>query len=149
MPMVEGSYIMMVKGAPDVLLQHSSYVLDPISGQSLPITPENRVEIIAAQEKWAGGGRRVLLLARKHLIIPQHDPESPDFADHVTREHRDLEVIGLVGIIDPPREDIPSAIKTCREAGIRVFMVTGDFRLTAAAIAEKCGIVTNASKVDG
>ena len=149
MPILENSYIMMVKGAPDVLLQRSSYFLDPVSGKPLPLTPESRMKIVATQEKWAAGGRRVLLLARRHILIPKHDPESPGFADYVAAEHRDLEVVGLVGIIDPPREDIPQSIRTCREAGIRVFMVTGDFRLTAAAIAEKCGIISNASHVDG
>lgn len=52
-------------------------------------------------------------------------------------------VVGLVGIVDPPRPEIPDVVKTCRGAGIRLFMVTGDFQLTAEAIARQCGIVTS------
>ncbi|KAJ2907467.1 hypothetical protein GGI21_003859 [Coemansia aciculifera] len=61
----------------------------------------------------------------------------------VAAQNADLCIVGLVGIVDPPRKEIPSVVDTCRRAGIRVFMVTGDFALTAAAIARQCHIVTN------
>lgn len=58
------------------------------------------------------------------------------------RSSTDLILTGLVGIVDPPRAEIPEVVRTLRGAGIRVFMVTGDFKLTAAAIAAECGIIT-------
>jgi sodium/potassium-transporting ATPase subunit alpha len=56
---------------------------------------------------------------------------------------QDLELVGLVGIVDPPREEIPGVVSTLRGAGIKIHMVTGDFKLTAQAIASTCGIITN------
>ncbi|ORX34538.1 hypothetical protein BD324DRAFT_610112 [Kockovaella imperatae] len=58
--------------------------------------------------------------------------------------NHELTAVGLLSLVDPPREEIPEVVKTLRGAGIRVMMVTGDFALTALAIAEKCGIVSNA-----
>jgi sodium/potassium-transporting ATPase subunit alpha len=58
-----------------------------------------------------------------------------------------LTVVGLVGLVDPPRDDIPETVRTLRGAGIRFFMVTGDFATTAVAIAEQCGIVTSAAHI--
>lgn len=73
----------------------------------------------------------------------QLDPQSLEFEEAVKAEiSNNLELLGLVGIVDPPREEIPEVIRTLRDAGIRVYMVTGDFKLTAQAIAAKCGIVT-------
>ena len=54
-----------------------------------------------------------------------------------------LELVGLVGIVDPPREEIPEVVCTLRRAGVKIYMVTGDFKLTAQAIAAECGIITN------
>jgi sodium/potassium-transporting ATPase subunit alpha len=69
-------------------------------------------------------------------------PESNGFADEVLASATDLTLVGLVGIVDPPRAEIPEVIRTLRGAGIRVFMVTGDFKLTAQAIARECNILT-------
>ncbi len=61
----------------------------------------------------------------------------------MTQATEGLTLIGLVGIVDPPRDEIPDVVRTLRRAGIRIFMVTGDFKLTAQAIAIECGIITN------
>ena len=61
--------------------------------------------------------------------------------DHVVHQSG-LTLVGLVGLTDPPRDEIPDVCNTLRGAGIRIFMVTGDFKLTAAAIARECGIIT-------
>ncbi|KAN0080225.1 hypothetical protein V8E55_009791 [Tylopilus felleus] len=70
------------------------------------------------------------------LGLPAHAMEELMYA-----EMRDLTLVGLVALRDPPREDVQAAIMTIRRAGVRVFMVMGDFKLTAVAIAHQVGIV--------
>jgi sodium/potassium-transporting ATPase subunit alpha len=99
------------------------------------------------KNQWSSQGKRVILLARK--ILPGHQsihfPEHNTFESEITTQaSSDLTLIGLVGIVDPPRTEIPEVVRILRRAGIRIFMVTGDFKLTAQAIAKECGIITNA-----
>lgn len=146
MPIPEGQLLMMVKGAPDVLLKRCSTIFDVENESTLPLDAENLARITAVQEAWAAKGQRVLLLARRTLVAPTDDE---DASDYFQRNNRDLEFVGLVGLLDPPKEGVLDCIRTCRGAGVRVFMVTGDYRITAAAIAEKVGIVTSANRVHG
>ncbi len=148
----DDDYMLLVKGAPDVLLKRCSFINNPAGGPPLELTSEVISRLTTVQEEWAAKGQRVLLLAKK--IIPQSEIvketvfDQPEFADHVNQElNQGLTVVGLVGIVDPPRADIPDTVRTMRGAGIRFFMVTGDFAITAVAIAEQCGIVTDASKI--
>ncbi|RSH91845.1 hypothetical protein EHS25_009215 [Saitozyma podzolica] len=144
-------YLLMTKGAPDVLLNRCAYINDPLTGAAVPLTPELTRRLVAVQEAWAAKGQRVLLLAKR--IIPSHTLPStpfddPAFVDHVNLElNQELTVVGLVGLVDPPRAEIPEVVRTMRGAGIRFFMVTGDFALTAVSIAEQCGIVTDANRI--
>ena len=124
MPCGENEYVMMVKGAPDVLLRRCTSVYDPATDSSLPLDSEKSASIVAVQEKWASKGQRVLLVARRIILQTSDSPDSPAFAEYITRSNGELQVVGLVGIIDPPREDIPETIRICRNAGIRVFMVS-------------------------
>ncbi|MCJ8499021.1 cation-translocating P-type ATPase [Desulfatitalea alkaliphila] len=118
--------ILCVKGAPE-------RVLDMCTRQRSKQgdTPIDRNAWIERQEKLAGTGHRVLALATR----PMNGTESIQEQD-IT----DLTLLGLVGIIDPPREEAVDAIKTCRKAGIRVKMVTGDHALTARSIGDSMGI---------
>jgi len=84
-------------------------------------------------EQLASQGERVLALATKLLPIHQNDLTFTDVES-------DLTLIGLVGLIDPPREEAIKAIQTCHQAGIRVVMITGDHAVTARAIAKQLGI---------
>ncbi|BFZ56820.1 hypothetical protein PYCC9005_003868 [Savitreella phatthalungensis] len=149
----EQDYLLTMKGAPDVLMPRCNQVLMP-DGEILQLTHERRQAIEAMQENWSSQGLRVLMFARK--IVPSNsipanasDAESSAFASHIDSVARDgLVCIGLVGIVDPPKDDIPEVVSICRGAGIRFFMVTGDFKLTAAAIARQVGIIT-AGEVHG
>lgn len=98
------------------------------------------------KNQWSSEGKRVILLARKTLKGHQtsHDPNDNSFEAEVMSQARThLTLVGLVGIVDPPRDEIPEVVRILRRAGIRIFMVTGDFKLTAQAIAIECGIITN------
>ncbi|ORY33508.1 hypothetical protein BCR39DRAFT_520515 [Naematelia encephala] len=139
----EGEHVLVVKGAPDVLMKRCAYINDR-NGKPIVLEPSR---LIAIQEAWAAKGQRVLLLAKRTVSINM-SPDHPDFGDHVEHLNQNLTVVGLVGIVDPPRADIPETVRTIRDAGVRFFMVTGDFSLTALAIAEQCGIVSDASRVN-
>ena len=121
----------MKKGAPDILLKGCATALMP-DGSVVPIDEEIRGRIAHVQETWASRGQRVLLLARKILKAGDDDIPAGMGFDHALFGDKimeigmkDLTVIGMVGIVDPPREDIPDVVRICRTAGIRFFMVTG------------------------
>ncbi|WVQ84457.1 hypothetical protein IAT38_006609 [Cryptococcus sp. DSM 104549] len=150
----QDSLMLMCKGAPDVLLPRCTHINDPSGGAPLPLDTSTTDRLIAIQESWASKGQRVLLLAKRALprmsLNKEFPPDHPDFGDYLNRElNQQLTVVGLVGLVDPPRADIPETIRTMRGAGIRLFMVTGDFAITAVAIAEQCGIVSNAARQHG
>ncbi len=105
-----------------------------------------RAAIDKIKNDWSAQGRRVLLLAHKVISKSslKSSPSSSTFEGEALRQaNTGLTLVGLVAIIDPPRSEIPDVIRTLRGAGIRIFMVTGDFALTAQAIARECGIITN------
>ena len=137
----ESDLVLLSKGGPDVLLKRCSKALDA-SGEVVPLTDSIRASLIAMQSDWSSRGQRVLLLARR-IITPGLVDTNMPLEDAVMALNVELTIVGLVGIVDPPRPEIPEVVKTCRGAGIRFFMVTGDFQLTAEAIARQCGILTS------
>lgn len=117
---VNGGLALITKGAPLELLAHCS--------------PEGRAAAVAANDDLAARGYRVIAVARRPL-----DPSllsAP--ADQLERE---LTLVGLLGLYDPPRPEVPEAIRQCHQAGIKVTMVTGDYGLTAQAIARQIGLL--------
>jgi len=137
--------LLTIKGAPEILLDRCTRYTS-MSGVAMTLTPAIREKIEHVKDTWSSQGRRVLLLAHKAMskTAVKSAPSSAAFETEVLEHARSgLTIVGLVAIVDPPREEIPSVIKTLRGAGIRIFMVTGDFALTAQAIARECGIITN------
>lgn len=117
------------KGALAALLPRCNTI--EIAGKSCPLTADLQAEILCAEETLAGQGMRVLAVAVRHL------------PDSYVREHIEEEMtfLGLVGLEDPPRAEVPDAIRRCKEAGIRIIMVTGDHPSTALAVARNIGLV--------
>ncbi|KAL1647738.1 hypothetical protein SLS58_002539 [Diplodia intermedia] len=137
--------VLMIKGAPDILLPRCTRFMD-YEGHAQPLTESDRHFLEEAKNIYSKQGKRVILLAQK--ILPKHvsglSVESAQYENAIMDEaNRGFLLIGLVAIVDPPRDEIPEVVKTLRGAGIKIFMVTGDFQLTAAAIAAECGIITN------
>ncbi|MBK7422598.1 MAG: cation-translocating P-type ATPase [Propionivibrio sp.] len=122
-----------VKGAPDVLLALSSHHL--MDDAALPLDEETRARFAAENEALADQALRVLALAGRTIQAEAFDP-----GGNLQPWVRDLTLHALVGIIDPPRTEAREAIATCRTAGIQVKMITGDHRVTAAAIARELGL---------
>jgi Ca2+-transporting ATPase len=122
-----------VKGAPDVLLARSAGIRD-VDG-SVSAVGEHRDLVLAENDRLAGEGLRVLAVAARDF-----DPATFDGGAPLLDEVRDLTMLALVGIVDPPRREARDAIAHCAKAGIRVRMITGDHATTAAAIAAQLGI---------
>ena len=121
-----------VKGAPDVLLGRSGAQREGPGG-----APEDdwRQAWLAENARLAGQAMRVLAFAEREIPAAGFDPDG-DLAPYVDA----LVFGGLVGIVDPPRPEAREAIALCRQAGIRVMMITGDHKVTAAAIARELGL---------
>ena len=126
----DGRLVLYSKGAPEVILERSTMMLSEKG--IVGLGDEARRRISAAVEEMARRGLRVLALAYR----PLGDTGAMDGEEL----EKDLVFIGLVGIIDPPRPEVPEAVKKALEAGIDVKMVTGDHALTARAVAEMVGI---------
>nr|WP_295971960.1 cation-translocating P-type ATPase [uncultured Bacillus sp.] len=134
----KGRHFVVTKGAPDVLLAKSSSVLwderkkwlDRLSIQEV----QNAINQLAS-------------LALRTIAFGFKEISAHTVILNETEAERDLTLIGLQGMIDPPRPEVKLAVKECREAGIKTVMITGDHVITAKAIAKQLGILTSQSKV--
>ncbi|RME93774.1 MAG: calcium-translocating P-type ATPase, SERCA-type [Candidatus Hydrogenedentota bacterium] len=123
-------YLVHTKGAPEVLLPRITRIFN--GENEIPFTEEMRQKVDNAYRELAEQGLRILLIARRTL--PLNSSLSPDEVE------KELTFLGLVGIMDPPREEGPKAIEVARKAHIRIFMITGDAKETALAIAKQIGL---------
>jgi len=140
----EGNLVAYVKGASEMVLERSTKILD---GEVRDLTQKDIDENLTVMQGMAEDALRVLGMAYKEL------PDDYDVsALEVDEVEADLVFVGLMGMIDPAREEVPAAIKMAAEAGIRSVMVTGDHRITAVAIAKQIGILreeTDLSVLEG
>ena len=132
---MEGIPTMLVKGAVDVLLDRMVYI--QIGGEVRPITPEDRKKIEAQNQEFSRSGLRVLAFAYKVVS---------DELELSIEDEYDLTFLGLIAMMDPPRVESQAAVAECKSAGIRPIMITGDHKVTAAAIAKRIGILENESE---
>jgi calcium-translocating P-type ATPase len=121
------------KGAPESVLPLCQHML--VDGRVRPLDASARARIVQAQDAMASQGLRVIAFASRKLA-GGYDRE---------RLEEDLVLAGLAGLEDPPRPEVPQALRRCQEAGIKVIMVTGDHPRTAAAIAREIGLVKSDS----
>jgi magnesium-transporting ATPase (P-type) len=135
----DGTEVLLVKGAPEVILEHCDRQ-QTVGGQHVPLTREHFLE---ASDKLAGQGERVLGLA--WLDSPGVKAGSLTPADLP----QNLVLLGLIGLLDPPRKEAIEAVQECHGGGIRVTMITGDHKITAAAIAKMLGIGDGRTAVTG
>ncbi len=134
--------LVFTKGAPDALIARCSREL--VGEETRPLSDGRRAEILQANEELAGEALRTLGVAFRSL--PKDALGQGDVDERV--EH-DLVFAGLIGMIDPPREEAKRAVSRARRAGIRPMMITGDHPVTAAVIAGELGIVENGRAVTG
>ncbi|MDH3691390.1 MAG: cation-transporting P-type ATPase, partial [Gammaproteobacteria bacterium] len=122
-----------VKGAPEVVLQRSTWVLE--GDRKRPIDHHYHQAIEDAYRRMANSGLRILALAKRRL------PEALPITE--ANVERDLVFLGMVGIIDPPRPEVRRAVQLAREAGIQIYVVTGDAGPTAVAVATLVGLAVD------
>ena len=127
-------YISYTKGAPDELLKKCTSFITPHGEE--PLTEEKKAEILSDNKRMADGALRVLAAGMKRYSAI---PETVEEAEN------SLCFIGLVGMIDPVRPEVEDAVAECREAGIKVVMITGDHVDTAVAIGKKLGMLSDRS----
>jgi len=125
--------IAFVKGAPREVVQLCTKIL--INEEVLPLTNELRAEILAVNDEYARGALRVLALARRELPL-----RSGSYS--LDKVESDLTFLGLMAMMDPPRPQVERAIQVCRQANIRIVMITGDYGLTAESLARRVGMLT-------
>jgi sodium/potassium-transporting ATPase subunit alpha len=143
----EYSHVVYMKGAPERIWEKSHYVYS--GGQEIKIDKNVNNKFIEANKAFARNGERVLGFAR--MLLRHSDyPKRFKFnvKDPYTLPFENFCFVGLISLIDPPRETVPSAIEKCKSAGIKVIMVTGDQQLTAASIAKKIGIFEDKNSID-
>ena len=132
---MEGIPTMLVKGAVDVLLDRMTSI--QIGNEVRPITAEDRRKIEDQNQAFSRSGLRVLAFAYKVVS---------DELELTLDDEYDLTFLGLVAMMDPPRVESQAAVAECKRAGIRPIMITGDHKVTAAAIAKRIGILKDESE---
>ena len=125
---LDGSLLMLTKGAPDVLLARCARMMTHEG--DVEMTDEMRADIAAANDAFSKQGLRVLAFANR--TVPSADISLDD--------ERDFTFVGLVAMVDPPRMESAQAVADAKRGGIRTIMVTGDHKVTAAAIGRTVGI---------
>jgi Ca2+-transporting ATPase len=132
----------LTKGAPDVLLARCSQEM--VGEETRPLTAERRAEILQSNEELAGEALRTLGVAFR--LLPADAFQRAEVDESVEQE---LVFLGLIGMIDPPREEAREAVARAKGAGIRPVMITGDHPKTAGVIAAELGITTSGLAVTG
>jgi sodium/potassium-transporting ATPase subunit alpha len=130
-----------VKGAPEILFQKCTNILND-DGTTSKLTPEMQKSLFQTTTNYGEMGHRLIAIAMLELnptqfpAYFQYNTDTPNFPI------ADLTLLGIVSISDPPRKEVPDAIRNCRNAKVRVVMVTGDHHTTGLAIAKQVGIIT-------
>lgn len=147
---VPNTSLVLAKGAPEAILQRTvSYIpsvpaghgslSELINGEQRPITNEVKALIATRNEQMASRGLRVLALALRK--VGHEEAHAIVKSENIQDSECNLSFIGLIGLIDPPKKGVRESIATCKTAGIRVIMITGDHVTTASAIARQLGII--------
>jgi len=139
----EESFIVFVKGAPDQVITQCKYYMK--NGKQKEFDDSVREKVFEQNKKLAASALRVLALAYRKL----NDGEENGLNQKLKNEdiENDLIFLGLMAMIDPPRKEAIHSVDTCRKAGIQPIMITGDYSLTAKAIASQLGIYHSGDRI--
>ncbi|MGZ8716562.1 MAG: cation-translocating P-type ATPase [Gaiellaceae bacterium] len=135
----DGALTVHAKGAPEEVLERATRIAGRETHR--PLLDSDRRAVLEALARYASEGHRVLAVARRRL------PEDLGVPTRREDAERDLCLLGLVALFDPPRPEVAAAVASCHQAGIRINVVTGDYGLTAAEIARRVGIARDGATV--
>ncbi|MCK9152323.1 cation-translocating P-type ATPase [Methanobacterium alcaliphilum] len=126
--------VVYIKGAPKKIISLSNYI--SINGKQEPLSEKKKSELIKNHDELASLGLRILAMGYRNLPddLTKFSPENVE---------KDITLVGMVAMQDPPRPEIKDAVAECHRSGIRIIMITGDYGLTAGAIAQEVGIISN------
>jgi len=146
---VEGKLVAFMKGAPEVVLKRCTRILK--DGEMRRLSDRERKKILKINEDMGNEALRVLGVAFKELVgMKPEDFEKQDARGEINKRiERDLVFLGLVGMIDPPREEAKEANRLCQQAGIKTVMITGDHKNTAVAVAKEIGMMQSGLVLTG
>nr|MCK4930000.1 calcium-translocating P-type ATPase, SERCA-type [Nanoarchaeota archaeon] len=133
---VKGENFAYVKGAPDLLLKKCGYIY--VNGKVNKLIDTDKKKILDMNQNMSNRALRVLGFAYR-LLEAKYKPNAEEV-------EKDLVFVGLQAMIDPPREEVKGSIEKCKAAGIKTIMITGDYKLTAIAIAKQLGLFKEDSK---
>ena len=135
-----GRYSVMMKGAPEVVIDHCESIY--LNGSYVALDKHQKQNFLNVVAEFGGNGERVLGFGHLELD-PYEFPKGFEFKyeDEPNFPIKGLMFVGLMSLIDPPKATVPAAVEKCQSAGVRVIMVTGDHAITATAIAKQVGIV--------
>jgi sodium/potassium-transporting ATPase subunit alpha len=158
-PVQDSHYAIIMKGAPERVIKFCTKIL--IDGQEVPFTEDWKRKYLEANDIFGKGGQRVLGFCKVHLPASKFKPFSDrpfQFNTAVAAKYPEytewnfplanMTFVGLVSLVDPPRDTVPDSINKCRTAGIKVIMVTGDQPVTAQAIARQVNILDPFTKTN-
>lgn len=137
-------YLLVIKGAPEQIFERCETIL--CSNEVRPLDNHTREAFMRAYESMGGLGERVMGFADLPLPLIQFDEKYKFNTEDANFPLTGFRFLGLVSMIDPPRASVPDAVAKCRDAGIRIIMVTGDHPITAQAIARSVGIISDSSE---
>ncbi|KAG2418486.1 sarcoplasmic/endoplasmic reticulum calcium ATPase [Aspergillus terreus] len=140
---------LLVKGAPESILERCSYVLLGPDGPRVPFT-KNHLDLLSAEVvEYGNRGLRVIALATVDEVGANPLLHNAKSTDEYAQLEQNMTLVGLVGMLDPPRTEVAGSITKCREAGIRVIVITGDSRNTAESICRQIGVFAEDEDLTG
>lgn len=131
---------LLVKGAPESIIDRCTETIVGASGNKVPLTGKLSAQLMKEVVEYGNRGLRVIALASINDVSKNRLATSAKSTEEYTELEQNMTFLGLVGMLDPPRPEVPRSVKECKEAGIRVIVITGDNRNTAESICRQIGV---------
>lgn len=145
----EKSQKLLVKGAPETVLERCSHVLLGSDGPRVPLS-QSHLDLLTGQVvEYGNRGLRVIAIASVNDVWANTRLQNANSPEEYAQLERDMTLIGLVGMLDPPRLEVIDSVRKCRVAGVRVIVITGDNRNTAESVCRHIGIFDEQGDLQG